>query len=150
MENTNTREPRTACSLPMLMSLWSDVFSLVAAILLMTSSLGFPYESKFIKIGISISYIVVHLISIGYLVFYKKLGFRYHLKTTRIMILIPQLMLLVFTILTNYYWIANIAVIAGFVLSVITTFTILIANYCICQTAAGQKTRDIERRKGDY
>ena len=68
------------------------------------------------------------------------------------MILAPQLLLLVFTILIGVYsstataW-AMIAVIVGFVLSVITTFTILIANFCICQTL-GPNTQDIEMRKG--
>ena len=52
--------------------------------------------------GIGIGYIVVHLLSIGYLALHKKLEFKYHLKTTRLIILIPQLLLVFLTVAMNF------------------------------------------------
>ena len=108
-------------------------------------------------IGISIGYIVVHLISIGYLVFYQKLGFRYHLKTARLVILVPQLvyLLLMLSILDNYCHvdvqntleIISLILGIGHGMSFAITFSVLIADFCIFQTE-GVDTKDIEMKKG--
>ena len=69
------------------------------------------------------------------------------------MILLPQLLLLVFTITTSLSgrrimaWHGTIAVIIGFVLSVITALSVVIADYCVCLTAAAN-TQDQEMMKG--
>ena len=52
-------------------------------------------------VGVGFGYIFVHLISIGYISLHKKLGFKYQEKDTRLVILVPQLLLLLLTIVVK-------------------------------------------------
>ena len=117
---------------------------------------------------IGIGFLVVHLISIGYLALHKKLEFTYHQKTTRLLIIIPQLLLLMSSLTMNlkrrersYFsflmmddnieegynlvfendsvMFASVAIIISFVFSCITTGIILIGDWCYsCQTDLGE------------
>ena len=70
MEN---KDQKTSCSFLMLSSLWCDIFNLITGIGVIFNGILNP----------GIGYILIHLISIFYMMFYKKLGFKYHVRTTR-------------------------------------------------------------------
>ena len=90
MEN---KDQKTPCSFLMLSSLWSDIFNLITGIGVIFNGILIP----------GIGYILVHLISILYLMFYKKLGFKYHVRTTRCLMVIPSAFLLAYTLIQYDY-----------------------------------------------
>ena len=105
-------------------------------------------------IGVIIGYIVIHLISIGYLAFYLKIGSTYHLKTARLVILVPQLVYLMLTrtILDNIdgdqYTMEIISLMLGMGhgMSFAIIIAVLIADFfadCFFQTE-GVNTKDIK------
>merc|ERR1711915_856094 len=85
-------------------SLWSDLFNFIVGISLFT--LGGTH------VLLAAGYLIFHFASILYLILFKKLGFKYHLKTTRLLILVPQFILFIWSL-------------ACFLLVIIT-------EYCIC------------------
>ena len=89
-----SRNPKTACTFAMLFSLWSDVFNILVGVGALVNSIWIS----------GIGYIVVHSASIIYLMFYKKLGFKYHFFTTRILMVVPDIFLLTNTLLYPPRW----------------------------------------------
>jgi len=122
------------CSVTMMMSLYSDILNIVAG--------AFLNCFHIFGILLSIGYIILHLGSISYLIFYRKLGFRYHLKTCRILILVPQMFLLI----NSQVWIGDtshphsasfvpgitkICLLVGFVMSLVCMLSVIMSEYCV-------------------
>ena len=76
------------CSFLMLYGCWCDIFNISAGAMVCVS--GGPFS----LIGASI--IMIHLASLFYMVLHQKLGFQYHEKTSRLLMIYPQLCHLVF------------------------------------------------------
>merc|ERR1712098_51212 len=89
---------------------------------------------------LSIGYIILHLGSISYLIFYRKLGFRYHLKTCRILILVPQMFLLI----NSQVWIGDTSHphSASFVpgITKICLSWVLLCHWCVCSVSLCRNT----------
>ena len=82
---------KISCSFIMLFCLWCDIFNTIIGVM------GFHLHPP-----IALGYIFIHLISIIYLIFQKKIGFKYHLASTRFLMLVPCVFLLVFMLILNY------------------------------------------------
>lgn len=118
----------TRCSFPMLFSLWCDLFNFIAGIALF--HLGGAH------ILIATGYLLFHLASLLYLMFFKKLGFKFHLKTTRLLIIVPQVFLFFSTIAVRAEIYENellckIGVGFGFIWSLSCFLLVIINEYCV-------------------
>merc|ERR1711915_237432 len=122
------------CSVAMMMSLYSDILNIVAG--------AFLNCFNIFGILLSIGYILLHLGSISYLIFYRKLGFLYHLKTCSILILVPQMFLLINSLVwigdTSHPYsasfvpgITKFCLLVGFVMSMVCMLTVIISEYCV-------------------
>ena len=81
----------TACSFLKIFGLWCDLFNIIVGVGVLSRGI----------VTSGIGYLLVHIVSISYLVFHKKLGFKYHQSTTRILVLIPDLFLVIYTVLSS-------------------------------------------------
>jgi len=129
----------------MMISLYSDILNIVAG--------AFLNCFQLFGILLSIGYIVLHLGSISYLIFHRKLGFRYDLKTSRILILVPQMYLLI----CSQVWIGpprdsasfvpgitKICLIIGFLMSLVCMLSVIFSEYCVCNCR-----EEVKRVKAD-
>ena len=86
----------TACSFLQMLGLWCDIFNIIVGVSALVRGIAIA----------GIGYLVVHLASILYLVFHKKLGFKYHQTTTRSLLIIPEVFLVIYMSLlfdTSHY-----------------------------------------------
>jgi len=126
------------CSFLMLFGLWCDLFNITAGALLCINL------DIFATIGAST--IIINLVSILYMVLHKKLGFQYHQKISRLLIIYPQLCHLVFafwcygTLIKEekikeadiYLEVPIIGLFVGFIWSLMSVVQMLFSEYCVC------------------
>jgi len=146
MANEETK--LTRCSFQMMFSFWSDLFNFIAGIGLF--HLGGTH------ILIATGYLIFHLASLLYLMLFKKLGFKYHLKTTRLLILAPQLFLFIPAIIVraeNRYLdhqlivLCKSGVVFGFIWSLACFLLVIITEYCDCSKTVPPNNDKPEERK---
>merc|ERR1712098_44976 len=126
MANEETK--LTRCSFQMMFSFWSDLFNFTAGIGLF--HLGSTH------ILIATGYLIFHLASLLYLMLFKKLGFKYHLKTTRLLILAPQLFLFIPAIIVraeNRYLDHQLIVLCKSELSLVSFGLWLVSSWSLLQ-----------------
>ena len=126
MEN---KDQKTSGSGLMLSSLWCDVFNLIIGIGLLINGILIP----------GIGYILIRLISIFYMMFYKQLGFKYHVRTTRNMMMFCEF-LLAYTLFRYDHPIWGYTVAVHW-----TTICSLTCMYDLWPDTQYEATEDIER-----
>ena len=97
MEN---KTEKTACSFLMLYCLWCDIFNIILGVGIMINA-GSCNRYNGLILTAGSGFILIHFASIIYLMFHKKLEIKYHLPATRFLLIVGDIFLLTFTLLTT-------------------------------------------------
>ena len=94
----------TSCSFLMLYCLWCDIFNIILGVgIIFDGTSRTSTDSKYngLILTSGSGFIMIHSASIIYLMFHKKLRIKYHLPATRFLLIVGDIFLLTFTLLTT-------------------------------------------------
>ena len=97
-----------------------------------------------------VGFIILHAASILYLCVHEKLGFEYHLPTTRILMIFPDILFTYYASLAGTdtwigfeRWITGCSIILGLILSIFCAFSSIISYHYKCLCVCASRSDDV-------